>query len=489
MAPWLISIAVLLHFQVSLSTAIIQLPFSSWEAEKHKNAQMDADAIIEAALSSDFIYERLAYITDTFGPRLSGSVALEKALNWTKEEMIKDGLNVQEEPVQVPCWVRGHEYARLISPREKNVRIAGLGGSIGTPDGKPLVANVLVVASFDELEAAANRSEVEGRIIVYNEEFEGYGTTVLYRTTGAQRAEKYGAVAALVRSVSPFGLQTVHTGSSNAASIPTAAITLEDALMFSRMQARGQDMVLELYMEAHTLPDQTSRNLIVEIQGYEKPEEVVVFGGHMDSWDIADGAMDDGGGAFVSWEAIRVINSLGLKPKRTVRAVLFVNEENGAMGGQQYYENHVHEMNLTSFAIETDEGNFSPYGISFNGSDTARAILQNMGEELLGSLGAGNVTGNDYGTDISYMCEQGGVPCSSFKTLDPRIGDYANNPCLGFSNPPFPEPDVQMSAYFWYHHTEADTIDKLSSEQLQRCAAALAVWTYSIANLNSLLPR
>lgn len=486
MATWFFCIALFLHFQVIFSTAIIQLPSSTWENEKDENARKDAHAIIEGALSSNSVYTRLAYMTDTFGPRLSGSDALEKALSWTKEEMVKDGLHVQEEPVKVPCWVRGDEYATLRSPRVKNVRIAGLGGSIGTPNGKPLIAKVLVVSSFDELEE--RKSEVKGHILVYNQIFEDYGTTITYRTTGAQRAEKYGAVAALVRSVTPFGLKTVHTGSSNTASIPTAAITLEDAQMFSRMQARGQVVELELYMEAHTRPDQISRNLIVEIKGSERPKEIVVFGGHMDSWDIADGAMDDGGGAYVSWEAIRLIHSLGFKPKRTIRAVLFVNEENGARGGQQYLDNHVHELNLTSIAIETDEGNFSPYGISFNGSDEARNILRHLGQELLGQLGAGNVSSTDYGEDIAFMCEKG-VPCSSLKTLDPRVGDYANNPCLGFSNPPYPEPDVLKSAYFWYHHTEADTIDKLSSEQLQRCAAALAVWAFSIANLNSLLPR
>ncbi|KAH7439000.1 hypothetical protein KP509_04G040900 [Ceratopteris richardii] len=385
MAAMICFAVLLFKIQLSFGIEVIELPFYSWETQKDLNAQRDAYAIIMAAFSSRSAYERLAYMTDAFGPRLSGSTALELALNWTKEEILNDGLYVQEEPVKVPYWVRGSEYATLRSPRIKNVRIAGLGGSIGTPNGKPLVAKVLVVSSFDELESM--KSEVEGRIVVYNEEYKGYSTTLEYRLTGAQRAEKYGAVAALVRSVCPFGLQTVHTGSSNTASIPTAAITKEDAQMFSRMQARGQDIEIELYMEAHTLPDQMSRNLIVEIKGEKEPEEVIVLGGHMDSWDIADGAMDDGAGAYVCWE-----------------------------------------------------------------------------------------------------CEHG-VPCGSLKTLDPRIGDYANNPCLGYSNPPYPEPDSMLNAYFWYHHTEADSIDKLSPEQLQHCAAALAVWTFSIANLQSLLPR
>ncbi|KAJ7526660.1 hypothetical protein O6H91_16G017500 [Diphasiastrum complanatum] len=425
-------------------------------------------------------------MTDTYGPRLSGSSALERALDWVKEEMEKDGLKVQEEKVKVPCWVRGHEYATLLSPRVKSLRMVGLGGSVGTPNGKPLVAKVLVVSSFEDLKK--REIEAKGKIVVFNVPFQNYGTTVNYRYSGPEAAEKEGAVAALVRSISPFGLQTVHTGEMGTAGIPSAAVSLEDAEMFARMQARGQEVVIELYMEAHTLPDQLSRNLILEIEGSEKPNEIVVFGGHMDSWDIADGAMDDGGGAMVSWEVIRVLHNLKLTPKRTLRAVLFVNEENGAKGAQQYFQDHEHELNLTSIAIETDEGTFTPYGISFQGSKAARAILNDIGMGLLSTIGAGNVTGSGVGTDIAYVCDQG-VPCGNLLVLDPRIGNLSNNPCNGFSHPPYPEADPLKSAYFWYHHTEADTVDKLSPQQLQHCAAALGVWTYSIANLNSLLPR
>jgi carboxypeptidase Q len=169
----------------------------------------------------------------------------------------KDGLKVYEEPVKIPSWVRGQEYATLLSPRVKNVRLAGLGGSVGTPNGKAVVAKALVVSSFEELERRSK--EVEGKIVVFNVEFVDYGTTVQYRYNGPAKAEKLGAVAVLVRSISPFGLQTVHTGSTSNAGIPAAAVTLEDAKMFARMQARNQDVVIELYMEAHTLPDQSSR--------------------------------------------------------------------------------------------------------------------------------------------------------------------------------------------------------------------------------------
>ncbi|KAL2649816.1 hypothetical protein R1flu_017944 [Riccia fluitans] len=449
-------------------------------------AKSDADSIIKEAFSSSTVYERLAYLTDTFGPRLSGSTALESALDWTKAQIEKDGIKVYEEPVKIPSWVRGREYATLLSPRTKNIRIAGLGGSISTPNGKPLVAKAFVITSFQDLDKSNH--QVKGRIVVFNVEFEDYSKTVEYREYAAARAEKYGAVAALVRSVAPYGLQTVHTGVMNEAGIPAAAITLEDAKMFDRMQKRGQDVVIELYMEAHTLPDRLSRNLILEIPGSEKPEELVVIGGHMDSWDIADGAMDDGGGAFVSWEALRLIHVLGLKPKRTMRAVLFVNEENGSKGAIAYAKEHQHEANLTSMAIESDVGTFTPFGISITCSKAAKAILTDLGQHLLSGIGSGNVSGTEYGEDVSYLFDQG-VPSGSLQVLDFRVGNHENNPCRGYGDGVSGGTDSLKSAYFWYHHTEADTIDKLDPEQLQHCAATMAVWTYSVANLDSLLPR
>ncbi|XP_024532914.1 carboxypeptidase Q isoform X2 [Selaginella moellendorffii] len=450
-------------------------------------AKDDADAIIDAAFSSDIVYERIACMTDTFGPRFSGSDALENALDWTREEMEKDGLSVVEEYVMVPSWVRGREFARLLSPRVKELHMVGLGMSVGTPGKKSLVAKAIVVSSFQELDQRA--SDVQGKIVVYNVNFDqGYSNTVKYRTLGATRAEKYGAVAALVHSMTPYGLQTPHTGATRTTGIPSAAISVEDSRMLARMQARGQEIVIELYMEAHMLPDKPSRNLIVEIKGAEKPDEVVVFGGHMDSWDIADGAMDDAGGAFVSWEVVRLIHQLKLRPHRTLRAVLFVNEENGAKGAEQYYLNHKHESKLTSIAIESDEGTFTPLGISFQGSTAARSILEQIGKAFLAGIGSGNVSGQSIGTDISPMCDAG-VPCGSLVTLDPRVGSLSNNPCKTFSNPPYPDVNFGTSGYFWYHHTQSDTVDKLSPRQLQHCAATLAVWTYSIANLDFLLPR
>ncbi|CAM6007997.1 unnamed protein product [Sphagnum balticum] len=442
---------------VASASAIEMVTTSDGESTLKPNAKTDANTIIRAAFNSTIVYTRLAFLTDTFGPRFSGTSVLESALDWIKDEAENgDGFSVKEQTVMVPVWVRGKEYANLISPRHKSMRVLGLGGSVGT-NGHPIQAKVLVVSSFDDLEK--QKLNVSGKIVVYNEEFVSYSETADYRYFGASRAQQYGAVAALIRSISPFGLQTPHTGSSEPTTIPAMAITLEDAQMFARMQARGQDVEIELYMEARTLPDSPSRNLILEIEGSRFPDEYVIVGGHTDSWDIADGASDDGGGAFVSWEALRLIKSSGLQPDRTIRAVLFVNEENGANGGQQYASDYSYTLSKTSIALEADTGTFTPDGISFLGSSEARKILKYIGKELLAGIGSGNVSGEGVGEDISYMCETG-VPC----------GNLNGGVCR-------------------YHHTDADTIDKISPEQLQHSAATLGVWIYSIANLPELLPR
>lgn len=478
------------QLNVAASASVIEMVTpSDGESTLKPNAKTDANTIIRAAFNSTIVYNRLAFLTDTFGPRFSGTSVLESALDWIKDEAEnEDGFSVTEQTVMVPVWVRGKEYANLISPRHKSLRILGLGGSVGT-NGHPIQAKVLVVSSFDDLEK--QKLNVSGKIVVYNEEFVSYSQTADYRYFGASRAQQYGAVAALIRSISPFGLQTPHTGSSEPTTIPAVAITLEDAQMFARMQARGQDVEIELYMEAHTLPDSPSRNLILEIEGSRFPDEYVIVSGHTDSWDIADGASDDGGGAFVSWEALRLIKSSGLKPDRTIRAVLFVNEENGARGGQQYASDYSYTLSKTSIALEADTGTFTPDGISFLGSSKARRILKYVGKELLAGIGSGNVSGEGVGEDISYLCETG-VPCGNLNVFDPRTSHLSTNPCLPYSQPPYPAFNENVyleGGYFWYHHTDADTIDKISPEQLQHSAATLGVWIYSIANLPELLPR
>jgi carboxypeptidase Q len=285
-------------------------------------------------------------------------------------EMKGDGLDgVRAEPVMVPHWVRGSESAELVLPYVRRLPMLGLGGSIATPPGG-ITADVLVVSSFDELKARA--AEAKGKIVLFDVAFETYGQTVAYRTNGAVEAARAGAVASLIRSVTPYSLQTPHTGAmqydSAVARIPHAAITVEDATLLHRLQLRGERVRVKLQMQASTQPDAPSRNVMAELRGRERPDEVVVLGGHSDSWDVGQGAMDDGGGVVAAWEAVRLLKVLGLQPRRTIRVVAWVNEENGLRGGRAYLEAHRSELARHVAAIETDAGVFKPTGFGFGGS-------------------------------------------------------------------------------------------------------------------------
>jgi carboxypeptidase Q len=422
-----------------------------------------ADRLIDAALADSSAYARLTELVDRFGHRFSGSESLERALDWILEEMREDGLeNIHAQPVQVPRWVRGRESLELVSPRRKRLPMLGLGGSVGTPP-EGIRAEVLVVNSFDELKA--RKAEARGKIVLLDAPFTTYGRTVTYRVYGAVEAAKAGAVASLIRSVTPFSLMTPHTGQMryepDVPPIPHAAITIEDAEMLRRMQERGERIEVVLKMEAKTLPDVTSRNVMAEIVGREFPEQVVVLGGHIDSWDVGQGAMDDAGGSVAAWEAVRLMRTLGLRPRRTVRVVLWTNEENGLRGARAYYEAHKDEIENHILAIESDAGVFKPLGFAFTGSDEAYAIVQEIGS-LLGRIGADEVTRGGGGADIGPLM-QGGVPGMGLR--------------------------VEGDRYFWYHHTDADTVDKLDPREMAECVAALAVMAYVAADLPEPLPR
>ena len=249
-------------------------------------------------MGSTFAWQRLAVLTDTFGSRLSGSPALERAIRWAIEEMKRDGLeNVHAERVMVPKWVRGAESADIVEPAQHPLVMLGLGDSVGTPP-EGIQAEVLTVHGFEELDAKSRQAR--GRIVFFNVSFTTYGETVRFRANGPSRAARYGAVAMLIRSVGPPGLRTPHTGAlqyvSDAPKIPAAAITTEDADRIQRMTDRGSRVVVRLKMEAHFEEDAESANVVGEIRGREKPDEIVVVGGHLDSWDVGTGATDDGGG-------------------------------------------------------------------------------------------------------------------------------------------------------------------------------------------------
>ena len=298
-----------------------------------------AEKLIAAALADTEGYGRLEYLCDRIGHRLSGSPALDRAIQWSAEQMKAAGLsNVRILPVKVPHWVRGAESVRMLEPLDRPLHALGLGMSVGTPPGG-ITAEVVAVSSFAELEKLG-REKVQGRIVLYDEPYQGYGQTVTYRGNGASRAAALGAVAALVRSVTPLGMQTPHTGTMrydpNQPKIPAAAVSPEDAMSMARLCAAGVPVKVHLEMGAHQEPDADSGNVIGEIPGREHPEEIVVIGGHSDSWDVGQGAQDDGAAIMASLQAVALMKKLGLQPRRTIRVAFWVNEENGSRGGDAY---------------------------------------------------------------------------------------------------------------------------------------------------------
>jgi carboxypeptidase Q len=322
---------------------------------------------------------------------------------------------------------------------------------------------VIVVGSFEELRERGE--DARGKIVLFDAPFTSYGQTVAYRVNGAIEAARVGAVASLIRSVTPYSQQTPHTGGmrydSSVTRIPHAAMTVEDAMMLHRMQDRGERIRVTLTMSARTLPDVQSRNIVAELRGSELPHEVVVVGGHIDSWDVGTGAMDDAGGSVAAWEAVRLMKQLGLRPRRTVRVVLWTNEENGLRGATGYRDAHRTELDDHVLAIESDAGVFRPTGFGFGGSDSAFTIVREIAR-LLAPIGADTITRPGGGADIGPIMALG-------------------VPGMGLQ--------VDGTRYFWYHHTDADTIDKLDPAEVARCVAALAVMAFIVADLPEPLPR
>ena len=440
--------------------------FSSSSDDSLKIAREYAEIsrrILQAAETDSTGFQRLAELCVRFGPRLSGSANLDAATEWILRRMREDGFaDVHGESVLVTHWVRGRESLAMLAPYSKDLAMLGLGGSVATPDGG-IEAEAFVVGSFEELSRRAD--EAAGKIVVYDVPYTTYGETVTYRWRGAMDAARAGAVASLVRSVTPVSLNTPHTGSMGYADslrkIPHAAITPEDAEALHRMQELGSPARLRLSMEARTLPDAPSQNILGEIRGREAPDEVVVLGGHIDSWDAGQGAHDDAGGCVAAWEALRLLKQLGLTPRRTVRVVMWTNEENGTRGGQGYAKAHADELAKHILAIEADAGIFAPEGFGFSGGDEARGVMRGVCA-LLAPIGADAVGNGGGGVDISFIMKAG-VPGAGL--------------------------NVKGSKYFWYHHSPADTIDKIDPRDFRRCAAALAVLAYVVADIPERLPR
>jgi hypothetical protein len=420
-----------------------------------------ASKLIDASLADQAGMDHLAYLCDRIGNRLSGSAALEKAVVWAAAQMKADGLtNVVTPRVKVPHWVRGNESAVLLEPVNKPLTILGLGGSVATPK-RGITAEVVPISSFEDLERKG-RAAIDGKIVLFNVPFEGYNRTVVYRTTGPSRAARLGAVAVLVRSVTPVSLQSPHTGALEYADgfpkVPAAAVTIEDALLIQRLVDAGNPVTVHLEMEAHTLPDAESANVIGEIPGRERPDEVVVIGGHLDSWDVGAGAQDDGSGCITALEAAHIIHELGLTPRRTLRVVFWTNEENGGAGGDAYrvwagdtVKNHV-------AAIEMDGGAEKPTGFGLSASGDLQSMLGRVREigVLLDRLDAGAIQPGGGGADIAPIMMDG-VPGLALRT----VGTH----------------------YFDWHHSRADTTDKVKLEDLRANIAAMAVMAYVLADM------
>ncbi|MFA5504972.1 MAG: M20/M25/M40 family metallo-hydrolase [Vulcanimicrobiota bacterium] len=432
-------------------------------AQQVSDYQQTADSIVEKARTSELGWARLSTICTLYPHRLSGTTALEEAIDWVLEEMEADGFDrVTTQEVIVPHWERGVERLTVLKEKPEELTVMALGGSVSTP-AEGIEAELLVVESYEELDQ--RREEARGKIVVFNVPFTTYGETVGYRITGASRAADAGAVAALLRSVTPNSLATPHTGvmyyDKESNKVPFGAITPEAAMHFHRLQEKGVKVKVRLVLETREYPDAVSRNVIAEIRGSEYPEEVIVLGGHIDGWDIGEGAHDDAGGCLMTWEALRILKDLGLKPKRTIRVVLWTNEENGLQGARAYRDLQDLELKNHVLAIESDYGTFHPTGYAFSGQKKALETLQEVLGLLKDSVGEMSVRTPGGGADIGPLMKEG-VPGAALTH--------------------------QSERYFWYHHSPADTLDKIDQEDFRNCVATLAVTVYVVADLPTRLP-
>ncbi|XP_025163526.1 carboxypeptidase Q [Harpegnathos saltator] len=405
----------------------------------------------------------LAEFVDKFGPRFTGTQVLEDSIDYVLNKSISLSLeNVHGEVVTVPRWIRGSESATLLQPRRKDLAILGLGYSVGTPK-EGITANVIVVESFSELKSRAK--EVLGKIVVYNQKFISYEEAVEYRFSGATKAAELGAVAALIRSLTSYSLYTPHTGmmsyGENVTKIPAACITVEDATMLKRMADRGENIMINLKMQAQTYPDTHSRNVIADITGSGAAEKTVVVSGHIDSWDVGQGALDDGGGIFISWKALQLLKRLNLRARRTVRMIMWTAEELGYIGARQYIEKHAAENGNLQFVMESDLGTFAPVGLEFTGDKMTQCILERI-MQLLAPLDDLKLKSPCTQPDIQFWVNAG-VPGGGLWTKNEK--------------------------YFYYHHTNADTMLIEDPVALDKNTAIFAAVSFVLADISVDLPR
>ena len=454
----------------------------------------DADKILKAAETDEDGYAALTYLCDHVGKRLSGTPQLNTAVAWGADLMRKAGLqNVTVQPVMVPRWVRGSESGTMMTSGvgavNRPLHVLGLGMSVGTPAGG-ITAPVVFVPSFDALDAMTPE-QVKGKIVVYNPGWHGYGVNTQYRTFGASRAAAKGAVAMLVRSATGLAMQIPHTGTlvydAKQPKIPAAAITVEDALMIERLCKEGP-VTVHLQMDAHMEADVEAGNVMGEIVGSEHPGQVVSIGGHIDSWDVGQGAQDDGSGIMAAYEAVTLIHKLGLKPKRTIRLVFWVNEENGGAGGRAYRKMVGDKIGDQVAAIEMDEGAEKPLGMGYGSAGgPRRPRTPNT------ATGAPAVTPD--GNALSAEVKQSMATLQDIVSMLEPIGTDTVSPGGGGSDieplvadgVPALSPRTVATHYFDWHHTEADTLDKVDPVEFRKNAAMLSVVTFVLADMDGRL--
>src|SRR5213080_1369365 len=432
----------------------------------------------QGALNSDYAYRQVAHLANNIGPRLSGSAQAAKSVDYVASELKAIGCEVQLERVMVPHWVRGEETAALVQfPGQaenttQKIVLCALGASVATPaDG--IVAEVITVRNFDEMKALP-RDKVAGKIVLFNYPFdkqmageghgdEAYGEAVVYRSDGPSAAARQGAVACLIRSVGGADYRLPHTGqtdyANDAPKIPAGAVTAEDADLIAYLVRKGP-LKMKLTLTPQTLADVESANVIGDIKGSEHPEQIIVVSGHLDSWDLGTGAIDDGAGVAVSMEVANLIQKLHLKPKHTIRVIAWMNEENGSAGSKQYAKDYGKENHFA--AMETDGGAGHPLGLNIKGKAEVKKMLAPVAA-ILQQSGAGMLNLVEHcGADIEPL-EKAGVPAFS--------------------------PIQDSRFYFNYHHTAADTLDKIVPKELAENSAVVAVAAYALANMEQPLPR
>ncbi len=426
-----------------------------------------AETIAAAAMADEEGWELLLQLCDDIGPRLSGSAALDQAIEWAAGRMTAAGHeNVRKEPVMVPRWTRGQERLTLLEPRGADMPLLGLGGTVGTGK-KGVTAEVVAVADEEGLEALGDGAR--GKIVLFNNPMPAYsrkdgthyGHTVRFRINGPRLAAEKGAVGVLVRSVTARSLRSPHTGTMGSygegAKIPAAAITTEDADLIWRWQQRGKTVKVKLELGAKHHGMVPSANVVGELRGREKPEEIVVISCHLDSWDVGTGAHDDGGSCVAAMHALTLLRRTGLTPRRTVRAVLYTNEENGLEGAKAYASAHKGELHVA--AVEADSGVHDPQAFSVDHKDEAAraASIDRLAETLplFGPFRTEEAVSGYAGADISQLKPAG-------TTLVGLRSD--------------------MAKYFDYHHSHADTVDKVDKDEFRRTVGAMALLAYLLAD-------